>query len=401
MGWVALTIMLNILHLTFDYPDALRANTTMAIKRLVDCADTFANNYCISLHNNFPRRPRAVEGDGRHAVVAPSGLMLGPGFLRFLNKCVLEIQGRKIPWTAANVIHGHKLVMEGYIARELSRILNIPYCVSVRATDFSILICRPRLKAVAMDILTDAAKIAIVSPWMLPKLRQCFGTRWSDALERKIVLLGNVADGPILFREADNGRFVMPLSLNRSQLERKNVLRTLQAVAATRRMDQRVFLDIIGDGSGMKRVRGWVDRLGLKEHVALIGAVPHEKMIGRLAGYKALILCSNPETFGLVYVEGLRGGIPLIFSRGCGFDGFLEGYNFGLGVPDGSVDCIGQAICTMMADHRRFKCSIKRLQEANELDFFSRTAVAERLRDMYRCASGTSAESHHAPDAQQ
>jgi glycosyltransferase involved in cell wall biosynthesis len=127
--------------------------------------------------------------------------------------------------------------------------------------------------------------------------------------------------------------------------------------------------------------------------VTLVGAVPHEKMIERLTGYKALILCSNPETFGLVYVEGLRGGIPLIFSRGCGFDGFLEEYDFGLGVPNGSVDSISQAIRTMMSEHARFKRSVKKLQEARELDFFSRVRVAERLRDMYGRANGASAHS--------
>jgi len=384
-------LMTNILHLTFDYPDALRGNTTMAIKRLIDCANTFTNNYCISLHNNFPKRTITINGDQAHVIVAASGIMLGPGFVRFLQLCAQEIQKQKMPWTATDMIHGHKLVMEGYVARQLSRALKIPYCVSVRATDFTILKYRPLLKTMAMQILAEAKKIAIIAPWMLPKLRQCFGAQWYSALEDKITLLGNVVDGPTYLHEMDNGRFVMPLNLNRSQLTRKNVFRTLRAIGGTASLGQKAYLDIIGEGSGMSIVRRWIKRLKLEEQVTLVGGVPHEEMIGRLAGYKALILCSYPETFGLVYVEGLRAGIPLIFSRGCGFDGFFDQYDFGIGVQNGSEDSITQAICTMISRHAVFKHSVKRLQEARALDFFSGVQVAERLRDMYHCGGGASA----------
>ena len=55
-------------------------------------------------------------------------------------------------------------------------------------------------------------------------------------------------------------------------------------------------------------------------------------------------LASKTETFGLVYAEALSQGLPILYSKGEGFDGqFAEGY-VGFAVDPWDVDDIARGI---------------------------------------------------------
>lgn len=36
------------------------------------------------------------------------------------------------------------------------------------------------------------------------------------------------------------------------------------------------------------------------------------------------VMPSKPETFGLVYVEALSQGLPILYAKGEGFDGYFD-----------------------------------------------------------------------------
>ena len=50
-----------------------------------------------------------------------------------------------------------------------------------------------------------------------------------------------------------------------------------------------------------------------------------------------LIMTSKGETFGLVYIEAMSQGLPVLYSKDTGIDGFFEQGSVGYGVTPGSV----------------------------------------------------------------
>ena len=47
-------------------------------------------------------------------------------------------------------------------------------------------------------------------------------------------------------------------------------------------------------------------------------------MLETLNGYTALVLPTLRETFGMVYIEALFAGVPILYSQDRGVDGFFD-----------------------------------------------------------------------------
>ncbi len=67
-----------------------------------------------------------------------------------------------------------------------------------------------------------------------------------------------------------------------------------------------------------------IERHGAEEAVRCIGHVAGSRMRETMAGYGAMALPSCPESFGLVYLEAIAAGIPVLSSRGYALDGLLQ-----------------------------------------------------------------------------
>ncbi len=373
----------QILHVTFNYPDELSPNNTVAVKRLIECASSFSDGFCVSLHDTFPHA-RFLRGYPSYAVVGCPALPLHFALRSFLSRCIELTTEAAAPVSRFTLIHAHRLTLEGYIARELQRRFAIPYCLSVRASDLEILRWKPLLRATFLDVLERANRIALLAPWMRAALARVFAHRWSDELENKLLLLGNVVDGPLRFFNDSNGRYACVFKVNRSQLRRKNVMRLLQAMQRLHRRGATPSLDIIGTGSGMPDVAEQIDRLHLTPHVRLIGHVPRERMIDTLSAYKGLLLCSYPETFGLAYLEALRAGIPVLYARGSGIDGLFKDYAIGQSADPRSTSSIADALLAMESRHAEHKKGVRELQTHGLLDDYTPPRYAARLQqDLY------------------
>ena len=88
----------------------------------------------------------------------------------------------------------------------------------------------------------------------------------------------------------------------------------------------------------LARVAGCTNRIRFR------GVRPHAQIIDELPEYVALLLPSVNETFGMVYLEALLAGVPVLYTRGTGIDGHLDGLRVGVGVTAGAVEEIAAAI---------------------------------------------------------
>ncbi len=85
-----------------------------------------------------------------------------------------------------------------------------------------------------------------------------------------------------------------------------------------------VQLMIVGEGRENKNLRNLAEKLGLSARVRFTGALDNS-LVRNIYGYfDVFALPSFRETFGVVYLEAMSAGIPVVGVRGHGIDGIIE-----------------------------------------------------------------------------
>ena len=105
--------------------------------------------------------------------------------------------------------------------------------------------------------------------------------------------------------------------------KKKNTDVTLKALALVKDIDNWSF-DIIGRGPERPHLEQLVESLGLQERVRFLGYKTRRECLEEMRHSHLYVMPSEPETFGLVYLEALSQGMIVIGSRGWGLDGILE-----------------------------------------------------------------------------
>lgn len=102
---------------------------------------------------------------------------------------------------------------------------------------------------------------------------------------------------------------------------------TIQAFAIVVRENPNVRLIIVGDGPERKRLGLLVQQLNIQKFVEFKGIVPNNKLPVLLNNCDCFVLPSKFETFGVVYLEAMACGLPVIATRCGGPDEFVNDSN--------------------------------------------------------------------------
>lgn len=109
-------------------------------------------------------------------------------------------------------------------------------------------------------------------------------------------------------RKPENGFFVMIGRLEK----RKHYEHAIAAFKLVKKLKPEYKLYIVGDGPLRSYLQHLVSRFDLKDNVFLLGAVDEETKLNLLSRATALIHLGYPEGFGIVIIEALAAGVPVI-----------------------------------------------------------------------------------------
>jgi rhamnosyl/mannosyltransferase len=157
----------------------------------------------------------------------------------------------------------------------------------------------------------------------------------------------------------------------------------LRAVAKT----PAVKLLIVGTGDLEEALANTVRELGISERVQMLGYVDDDQVIGLLATCDCLCLPSieRTEAFGLVMVEAMRYGKPVLATRipGSGVGWVVEDRRTGLLVPPADEDALVSAIEDLRQD-----ANLRQRFGTNAAESFRNrfhiTPVAASIMEIYR-----------------
>jgi glycogen(starch) synthase len=123
-------------------------------------------------------------------------------------------------------------------------------------------------------------------------------------------------------------------------IERKGVRWLLEAFAVCRRDDPALTLALVGEGELRPELEKRAAELGVAEAVTFVGAVSPARALRLMREHDLLVHPSRYETFGVVVVEAVAAGMPVIVTRCGGPEQTLAGFESDAGelidVEDGA-----------------------------------------------------------------
>lgn len=215
-----------------------------------------------------------------------------------------------------DVVYAHYLVPTGTIAAAACRRAGVPWVLTAHGGDVRAM-ARAPLRAAAAPGITGAAAVIAVSRFVAADLR-------ATGVQPRRMVVANMGVDMERFtpgdRAAARGRLGLPargpLVLAVGGLtERKNPLTLLQAMLHLRARRPDARLAFVGTGPLAGAIRAGVRRLGLDGAVALAGAVPNAEVAEWMAAADVLAMPSRVEPLGVVALEALASGRPVVATR--------------------------------------------------------------------------------------
>lgn len=98
----------------------------------------------------------------------------------------------------------------------------------------------------------------------------------------------------------------------------------VRAIARAARALPQLKVDFIGQGPTSGECRALSAELGVTERCRFLGYLPHDDVLKRMTAARATIVPSRCESFGLVVIESMAVGVPVIGSRTGGISEIIR-----------------------------------------------------------------------------
>jgi teichuronic acid biosynthesis glycosyltransferase TuaC len=223
-----------------------------------------------------------------------------------------------------DIIHAHVAMPDGYAAVKLKEQYEVPVVVTIHGQDLQVTIksnekCRESLNFVFER--TD--KLILVST----KLKRLMPT---DQHNKKISVIGNGVPESKIFAGRKHvkpnyrkGSTITLLSVS-NLINTKGIDLNIRAVRQLVNKYSNLLYVIVGEGDQRPILENMVSDLGLTEHVVFTGRLPHQEVLDRMADANIFCLPSWNEAFGVVYIEAMAQGVPVIACKGEGIEDVIE-----------------------------------------------------------------------------
>jgi glycosyltransferase involved in cell wall biosynthesis len=368
---------MKILHLSADYPDALQLAKTHAVLELVEGMrqhDHFV--YSLNRVTAFSGISALPFGEQRMAL-AYGGLPRG-FFMKNRIQAVAEwiLTDLRRTGFKPDLIHAHKLTIEGIAGLKIAQKLGYPLICSIQGdTDTRILRMRPDLRRLYQEIVDYSHFLLHFGAWSLPVLKKFLYIN-----DKKQIFLPVISQIEHFKTEKPKKNDQIITIFNLDSWRRKNLLAMAEAVSALRKEFPALHLDIYGRGSSqaLLEVQKALHKHGFSDCITLKGAVAPHNLPHVLQEYTAFVMPSLRETYGLVYVESLFSGVPILFSLGQGIDGIFSAEQIGYACDPMNLESITQGIRTLILQEESLKKNLAYLQKTGAFEPLRREAILQK-----------------------
>jgi glycosyltransferase involved in cell wall biosynthesis len=285
-----------------------------------------------------------------------------------------------------DVIAAQSATWAGQAAWRAHERWGLPYVITEMMTGFSIGKVRGWEAAISRRAFASAEAVIAISEPLRTSLQHMAGPRPIE------VIPCTVDDSywtmPPQPRAADPFTFYAQAHLT----PRKGFDLLIRAFAARFRGDRTCRLVIGGGGTIRADLEALAASTGVQSQVSFLGAIPRDVVRDSMWAANCFVLPSHAENFGVVLIEALSTGLPVISTR-CGGPEDIITDEVGLLLRPGDEEGLADALWTMRNRPAYAPEAVRTYAVAR----FGYAAVGARLRDYYRGVMDRSGGHRTAP----
>jgi glycosyltransferase involved in cell wall biosynthesis len=297
-----------------------------------------------------------------------------------------------LPSLKLDVIHSNHPVLLGYAAADKAEKFNIPlvFTFHTRYEEYSHYI--PFSQAFVKEIIVD---------WLLRYIERCQHIITpSESIRQMLIMYSGITDhittiptgielkpyqeatGASIRYNLNWGKEKILVSIGRLAAE-KNLKTLLSAFALVMQSNQNTRLVLIGDGPQKEELKKFAKDLGIAECVLFTGLVPFDQIPKYLKAADLFCFASVSETQGLVTMEAMAAGLPVVAVKGTGTSEIVQDGITGI-LTENTPESLAQAINRVLENEELYH---QYEHEALEISHSFDIAVqAQRIINVYEQA---------------
>lgn len=245
-----------------------------------------------------------------------------------------------------DLVHAYFLFTNGYIAYKLG----IPYIVTIQNTDINYFYkYRKYLKGIGLKILLKAKYITFFSnAYKDELLKKHIPLKYKNIIENKCVVINSGISS--IWLKNINKKMYVPLKNNLRIVytgridKNKNLLTTLNAIKHLEKKGYSVTYTVIGEMFS----KSVYNKLRQERNVVFLNKKTAKELIEIYKNQDIFVMPSIYESFGLVYPEAMSQGLPVIYTKGQGFDQNFPDGHIGYAIPAKNEKKLAEAIEKIM-----------------------------------------------------
>lgn len=337
---------------------------------------TFQNRINAFNSNNFHLTFRVDNGIKTYSYTMPSfGLWRMPRvgsfvFQRNIYKMFQKVlsDGEKV-----DIIHAHSFFPGGISAGWLGKKYNLPVVLTEHSSGLLLNNLKKGQIYLLRKTIEDVNAVIAVS------------ARLAEAIKKynnkKVIVIPNMVNEKFFyFKEKESTskepfKFITVARLDKN----KRIDMVIKAFSLFCKKIPNSILVILGDGSEKKSLMSLRDSFDLKDKIFFLGQCAREKVAEEMKNSDAFVLASAAETFGLVYIEALACGIPIILPKAISENFILPSEGVTI-IGEESVEGLQQAMYQTYHDY----CNYDKEKIAKECyNIYSYENVILQLEKLY------------------
>ncbi|MNU81076.1 Glycogen synthase [compost metagenome] len=271
-----------------------------------------------------------------------------------------------------DLIHLHGF-QAGLQAIEAKKKFGIPYVVTEHSTQFIDDIVAPGLEPFAKSVFEQADVAIAVSVPFAQIMTKRYG--------REFQYIPNVVDTNIFQIAPDlkeNSEFIF---FNAAAfVVEKNQPMLLEAFAKVLETHPKSRLRLAGTGPNEQRTKEYAGALKIDKKVAFLGVLPRTEIVKEMQQMDAFVLSSRVETFGVVLIEALSCGKPVVSTKCFGPESIVTSPEVGILCEQNASD-LASAMIQMIQNKSDYNRDLIR---KHAIDQFSNDVVINQLMHVYQ-----------------
>lgn len=287
--------------------------------------------------------------------------------LKTIFKHILR-DGKKV-----DVIHAHSYYPAGYAAVLLGSEYGIPVIITEHASGILSKNLKGFQKKILKSCVDRAEKFICVSNALKESIIEHTNTT------KEIYVIPNMVDNkfvPSLTESKDNNFYYVSIG---NLIHRKRFDLTLKSFSMCFKGQEHIRLKIIGDGVLANKLRNFANELGISSQVFFTGRLSREEVLHELQNSNVFVLPSDYETFGVVYIEAMACGIPVIGTKNGGADDIItsmDGYLI-------NVDSLEELKEAMQLSYKFYHTFDKKQIADKCQKRFGEKTISRKIQDIY------------------